>query len=115
MTISQDSPEIERGFRDTDYALPSAWDCESKDRPTHLHFDSVSELEIKLLVTNIRIILIKLVEFPLLKEQNGIVVILLDVPELLFKGCLPKQIRSSQSKLKHGKFLPSFQSISLGS
>lgn len=39
-------------------------------------------------MTNIRIIFIELIEFALLEEQNSVVVVLLDVPELFLKGSL---------------------------
>jgi hypothetical protein len=57
----------------------------------HLHLDTVSELKVKLLVADHGVVLVQLVELALLEEENRIVVVLLDLPEL---------------RLERRKFLP---------
>lgn len=52
----------------------------------HLHLDTVSQFEIEFLMSNQRIVLVQLVEFSLLEEQDCIEVILFDLPKLFFKG-----------------------------
>ena len=53
--------------------------------PNHTHVDTVSKLEIKELVTDGCIVFIKLIEFALLEENDGVPELLLDLPILLLK------------------------------
>lgn len=51
----------------------------------HTHLDPISQFQVKLLVSNRRIVLIQLVKLALLEEQDCIEMILLDLPELLLE------------------------------
>ena len=48
----------------------------------HAHFDTLRELQVELAVSDPRIFLIQFKKLALLEEQDGIEVVLLDLPEL---------------------------------
>ena len=51
----------------------------------HTHLDSLRELQVKLSMTNLRVLLVQLEELAFLEEQHCVEVVLLDLPKLLLK------------------------------